>query len=168
MTSIFNIEIKESIDELKQLLSQQTSARYRDRIRALYLRQSGQVTSRHQLAEVLGCAESTLYRWFATYQCLGLSGLLKEKTSPGRPTTLTPQTLDCLRQHLSQPQGFSSYGEVQQWLQQQHQVQAAYSTVHGIVRYKLQSKLKAPRPRSLEADRQVQTTLKKNSLRSLR
>jgi transposase len=164
MTSVFDIEIQESAAQLKELLSNQTLARQRDRVRALYLRKTGQVQTRRELATLLGCNESTIYRWFCTYQSEGISGLLEMKTSPGKPSKLPPLVLEQLRQRLSERTGFDSYGEIQQWLQQEYDVQAAYATVHGIVRYKLQSKLKVPRPVSIEADPQVQDTFKKNFL----
>lgn len=164
MTSVFDVEIIESAENLKALLSDQTRARQRDRVRALYLRKTGRVQTRRELAGLLGCKESTIYRWFCTYQREGLEGLLQIKTSPGKPSLLPPDVLEKLRQRLTEREGFRSYGEIQQWLQQECNVQAAYATVHGIVRYKLQSKLKVPRPVSIEADPQVQDTFKKNSL----
>jgi hypothetical protein len=54
------------------------------------------------------------------------------------------------------------HGEIQNWLASEHNVQAAYQTVHGIVHYKLQSKLKAPRPVRIEADPEMQAKFKKN------
>lgn len=66
-----------------------------------------------------------------------------------------------LQQRLQQPQGFHSYGEVQQWLEQECEVQAAYKTVHKLVRYKLQAKLKVPRPKSLKQHPQAQELFKK-------
>lgn len=164
MTSVFDVEIQESAAQLKALLSDQTLARQRDRVRALYLRKTGQALSRRELAALLGCNESTIYRWFCTYQSEGISGLLQIKTSPGKPSLLPPDVLEGLRQRLQERSGFGSYAEIQQWLQQKYNVKAAYATVHGIVRYKLQSKLKAPRPMSIEADPQVQETFKKNSV----
>ena len=92
------------------------------------------MSSRRELAALLGCGESTLYRWLKTYSRQGLSGLLKVTTSPSRPPQLTQEALEGLRQQLQDPEGFSSYGEVQAWLEQHDQTQAAYSTVHGIVR----------------------------------
>jgi transposase len=89
--------------------------------------------------------------------------LLRIKTSPGKPSKLPPDVLEQLRQRLSERTGFDSDGEIQQWLQQEYDVRTAYATVHGIVRYKLQSKLKVPRPVSIEADPQVQDTFKKTS-----
>lgn len=164
MTSVFDVDIQESAAQLKELLSDQTLARQRDRVRALYVRQTGQAQTRRELAALLGCNESTIYRWFRTYQSEGMSGLLQVKTSPGKPSKLPPEALEKLRQRLKERSGFGSYGEIQQWLQQECDVKAAYATVHGIVRYKLQSKLKVARPVSTEADPEVQDTFKKNSV----
>ena len=161
MTSVFDVEIAESAEELKALLSNQRSARLRDRVRALYIRKASQAQTRRELAALLGCNESTVYRWFCTYQNQGISGLLQLKTSPGKPSKLPPDVLEGLRVRLRERQGFRSYYEIQEWLVQQYNVQAAYATVHGIVRYKLKSKLKAPRPVSIEAQQQVQDTFKK-------
>lgn len=164
MTSVFDVEIQESAAQLKELLSDQTLARQRDRVRALYLRKTGQTPTRRKLAALLGCNESTIYRWFCTYQRQGMSGLLQIKTSLGRPSLLPADVRQQLRQRLQQRQGFRSYGEIQEWLAKECDVQAAYATVHGIVRYKLKSKLKVPRPVSIEADSLVQDTFKKNSV----
>lgn len=161
MTSVFHVEIKESGEELKELMSHQTQARLRDRVRALYLCQIGQAQTRRELAAQMGCNESTIYRWFCTYQSQGLAGLLSVKTSPGSPSKLPPDVLSKLQQRLQERSGFQSYGEIQRWLEQECGVSAAYQTVHGIVRYKLQSKLKVPRPLSLEADPEVQAAFKK-------
>ena len=121
MTTFYDIEIHESVDELKQLLSQQTKALLRDRIRALYLKKSGQVSSRRELARMLGRDESSIYRWFCTYHGEGIEGLLEIKTSPGRPRSLPSDVLQQLRKRLSKPEGFHSYGEIQQWLKYTYQ-----------------------------------------------
>ena len=163
MTSVFDVEIVESAEELKTLLSNQSSARLRDRVRALYLCKTSQVQTRRELATLLGCDESTIYRWFCTYQKLGISGLLQLKTPPGKPSKLPPHVLEGLQARLQERQGFRSYYEIQEWLATQYNIEAAYATVHGIVRYKLKSKLKASRPISIEADPKVQDTFKKNS-----
>ena len=84
MTSVFNIEVKENKEELKKLLRTQTQASKRDRLRALYLHRTGQVKNRKEMAAMLSCAESTIYRWFKIYQKQDLQGLLAVKTSPGR------------------------------------------------------------------------------------
>lgn len=163
MTSVFDVEITESVGELKTLLSNQVDARVRERVRALYLRKIGQAQTRRELAALLSCNESTIYRWFCTYRSQGISGLLQLKTPPGKPSKLSPQTLEALRLRLQERQGFDSYGEIQHWLATEYNCDAAYQTVHGIVRYKLKSKLKVARPVSIEADARRQDTFKKNS-----
>lgn len=162
MTSVYNIEVSESAEELKQLLTRQTQASKRDRVRALYLHRTGQANTRQHLAAMLGCAESTIYRWFKTYQHQGLEGLLAVKTSPGRPRKIQGQALDELKQQLATETGFGSYKEIHTWLTQHHQLETAYSTVHGTVRYQLQAKLKASRPCSSQADPKGQEQFKKN------
>ena len=68
MTTVFNLEISESPQQLQSLLRQHQHARDRDRLRALYLRKTGQARTRRELARLMGCNESTLYRWFWLYQ----------------------------------------------------------------------------------------------------
>lgn len=97
MTSVFDVEIVESAEELKTLLSNQSSARLRDRVRGLYLRKTGQAQTRRELAALLGCDESTVYRWFCTYQNQGMSGLLQLKTPPGKPSKLPADVLEGLQ-----------------------------------------------------------------------
>ena len=162
MKSVYNIEVQESTEELKKLIRKQTKATKRDRLRALYLHRTGQAQSRRHMAAILGCAESTIYRWLKTYQNQGLEGLLAVKTSPGRPRTISGQALIDLKNQLKTRSGFGSYEEIQSWLAEQHQLETAYSTVHATVRYRLKAKLKASRPRSSEADPDVQDNFKKN------
>jgi len=46
---------------------------------------------------------------------------------------------------LTDAKGFASFGEIQQFLLEKHQVALSYSRVHTIVRYEMKAKLKAPR-----------------------
>ncbi len=58
------------------------------------------------------------------------------KSKPPLPVkpALIPETLmNQLRERLSQPQGFNSYGQIQEWLTQECQVVVAYKTVHKFV-----------------------------------
>jgi hypothetical protein len=60
---------------------------------------------------------------------------------------LPPAVFAQLQERLTTPTGFASYLEVQQWLRDAHGIELRYKTVHGIVHYQLQAKLKRPRPR---------------------
>ncbi|NJM74737.1 MAG: hypothetical protein HC852_01935 [Acaryochloridaceae cyanobacterium RU_4_10] len=67
---------------------------------------------------------------------------------PGKTPQIRGSDLEQLKHRLSQPVGFASYGAIQAWLSQECGLEGPYSTVHRTVRYQLQAKLKAPRPRS--------------------
>lgn len=87
-------------------------------------------------------------RWLGMYKSGGLSALLEVKQAPGNQSSLPMEAVSRLQERLKQPQGFSSYGQGQKWLELECGVSAADHTVHALVRYKLQAKLKKPRPLS--------------------
>jgi hypothetical protein len=81
----------------------------------------------------------------ARYESGGLAALLTIHKAPGKPSSLTPYVLAELKKRLADPAGFSSYGEIQRYLADPHQIHLSSSTVHGLVRYQLGAKPKAPR-----------------------
>jgi hypothetical protein len=50
--------------------------------------------------------------------CTDLSkgALLEVKRAPGKETIISSQAIASLQERLKQPEGFKSYGEIQQWL----------------------------------------------------
>jgi putative transposase len=50
------------------------------------------------------------------YRTGGLEKLLKEPPKTGRPKKLEIETVAQMQQELSDPEGFSSYQEIQLWL----------------------------------------------------
>ena len=73
--------------------------------------------------------------------------------------------MKALEQQLQQPQGFKSYRQIQQWLDESLGIEVQYATVHRLVRYQLQAKLKVPRTTNPKQDLQKFNNFKKNSLR---
>jgi hypothetical protein len=51
------------------------------------------------------------------YRRGGLKALLTIESSPGRPASIPKSAIAKLKQELSDPEGFSSYGEIQTWLE---------------------------------------------------
>ncbi|WP_049790818.1 winged helix-turn-helix domain-containing protein [Trichormus azollae] len=64
---------------------------------------------------------------------------------------------------LESPQGFSSYRQIVEWLEQEWHVRVKYKTVYSLVPYKLGAKLKVPRPISSSQDEQAINLFKKTS-----
>jgi transposase len=62
--------------------------------------------------------------------------------------------------------GFSSYGAIVEWLEQEHGQTVEYGTVYQWVRYRLGAKLKVPRPGSHQQDAVAVERFKKTSVPS--
>lgn len=119
--------------------------------------------TRQELSQRLERDESTVYRWLQRYKQNGIDGLLCVKTPPGKSGLIPAKVMSRLQERLSQPQeGFKSYSQIQEWLAQECNIIVAYKTVHKIVRYKFNAKLKVARPRSAKAKPEVQQAFKKN------
>jgi transposase len=139
-------EIVESADELQRLLRAERDIKRRQRLQALYLLASHQARTRQQVAALLGVHRHTVASWLQAYERGRLEGLLTYRVPvPTQGRRITAAALADLQQRLADPKGFASYGQIQTYLAEQHQVQLAYSTVHALVRYELKAKPKAPR-----------------------
>ncbi|MEH2316956.1 helix-turn-helix domain-containing protein [Nostoc sp.] len=121
----------------------------------LYWLKSGQVTSRQAIAKRLGLDEATdeatVTRWLRRYKDQGRSGLLCVKHDLGKKPIVSGENLESLNRRLSEPEGFQSYDQIQQWLISELGLNIAYKTVYQLVRYQLGAKLKVPRPKSADA-----------------
>lgn len=162
MGNLFKVSVSESLDEIKEVLNKQKTAKGKERMQMLYWLKQEESIQRQTLAKRLNRNESTIYRWLQTYKQSGIEGLLSVKVSCGRTSTIKGEPLNQLKARLSQKSGFAGYGEIQQWLEQTWGLKIPYSTVHRIVRYRLKAKLKVPRPRSKDSDLIQQQDYKKN------
>ena len=149
MTGVLNLNITETREHLKALLTQQKTAQGKERVQALYLLKIGQVKTVQDLAVALGRNRVTLQRWLQKYRSEGLDGLLEVKKSQGRKPAIPREAMEHLQKRLHESPAFHSYGEVKIWLQEQCGIQASYKVVHEAVRYRLKVNLKRAKPRSL-------------------
>lgn len=161
MSRVVKIEITETVEELHQLLKQQKTVSTREKIQALYLLQSKQVKTVKKLAEILGRPRITLQRWLKLYREGGLSRLLEQKKSPGRPKIIQEEIREELKQELADPQGFKSYEEIRTWIRAVAGIEVSYKVVHDTVRYQMKAKLKVPRPVNIKKEEKAEEEFKK-------
>ena len=153
MSRSISIEITESAEELKELMNDQTRAKFRERLQILYWIKTGRFRSLQDLSDYLGRSKSVIVKWLRTYRTQGLAALLEWNYHGGRRSKLSEAVLDSLQQRLNDPMaGFNSYKEVKLWLFEEQGLEIPYSTIHRIVRYQLHAKLKVARPTSLHRD----------------
>ncbi|WP_157135597.1 MULTISPECIES: helix-turn-helix domain-containing protein [Kamptonema] len=142
MVGVCKIEIAETAEELKSLLTKQKTASSFQKIQALYLLKSCQVKTVKDLALTIGVNRITVQRWLKKYRTHGLYGLLETKHSGGRKPAIPAKARADLKLRLSDPQkSFKSYAEIQEWLQQEYNINASYKAVYATVRYQLKAKL---------------------------
>lgn len=77
MSRTVKIEIKESEEELKEMMNQQTHARFLERLQMLYWIKTKQFESLQETADRLGRSKSVLVCWLRNYRRKGLTGLLE-------------------------------------------------------------------------------------------
>jgi transposase len=161
MARRFNLEINESTEYLFKSLKKARTACEKERLQMLWWIKTRQVTQHQELSQRLGRDGSTVTRWLQKYRQGGLCKLLEVKASPGAVRKIQGEMLSRLVEKLQCPKGFSSYGQIVEWLEQEFNVQVKYKTVYRLVRYELKATLKVPRPVSKEQDEQALSLFKK-------
>ncbi|MDG4594125.1 MAG: helix-turn-helix domain-containing protein [Candidatus Contendobacter sp.] len=153
MSRPLHIEIHESAEELRRIMNEQTRAKFRERLQILYWIKTGFCNSLQELADHLGRSKSVIVKWLKVYRTEGLAGLLQWNYHGGRRSKISEAMVAALQLRFNDPaQGFHSYGEIQQWLLQEYEVDIPYSTVHQVVRYRMKAKLKVARPTRIHRD----------------
>ena len=139
--------ITESADELQHRMKSELDRKKRQRLHAFYLAASGQARHRQEIAALLGVHRHSVAAWFRAYAAGGLDyALCSQRPLPPVHQRITATAFTALQEKLQDPRGFASYAQIRVWLAEEHQVSLAYSSVHELVRYKLQAKPKRPRP----------------------
>ena len=152
-------DITESSTELKERLRGESVGYKKQRLTALYLLQSGNAKNRKQVADLIGVNRQTVGHWLDAYQAGGLQQMLSRRYPPGRVPLLCQAQLQALRAELDKPSGFSSYGEIQQFIADSYQVEMSYKAVYSLIHDKWGAKLKVPR-KSHEKKRDTQRRLR--------
>lgn len=162
MSRVIKIEISETVDELKNLLNSTENQKVKERIQTLYWLKSEQIKSENAIANLTGKHRTTVSRWLRSYRTGGINAVLVKGKSTGRSRKLNSEIEQSLKQELQDEQGFSSYKEIQTWLQVVHDVEMSYTGVHQLVRYRLKAKLKVPRPVHIKQEEGAVEDFKKN------
>lgn len=138
--------IAEHAETLKQRLHSEPDGRKKPRLQMRYLLASRQAQTRQHAAQLLGVHRTTIGHWLALYAAGGLDALPARYVSAGQPLSLPPHVRAASAQALRQPTGFASYEALRQWVTQTSHLDVKYHTLSTIVRTKVKTTLKVPRP----------------------
>ncbi len=161
MANKFKVEIQETVEELDHRLERAITAVSKEKLLLLYWIATKKIKTREELATMLKRDESTIYRWLKAYKQGGITSLLTVKKAPGKTPHIPPEVREKLIKKLQEPEGETSYGKLQIWLEKECGIKVSYKVVHDLVHYKLKSYLKVPRPQSNKVNEVAQTNFKK-------
>lgn len=162
MARPFKLEIKESAEELAERMRGSRNAQQKERLQMLWWVKTGQVTQHQELGERLGRHDATITRWLYKYRQGGLNALLEIKQAPGKTAMMSAEVQASLKAELAQEHGFRSYGEIVDWLAQEHGLVMEYGTVYDWVHNRWGANLKVPRPQSVKQSPERVMDFKKN------
>lgn len=163
MSRNFHFEIKETKTELLLQMKDETNVRKRERLQFLYWYKSGLAITREQIAGLLGRSLSVVTKWMKRYMEGGLKKLLTMDYQGRKSSRKIPgDAIEELAIKLEQKEGFGSYQEIQEWLKKEYGIDAAYSTVHKLVKYDLNASPKVVRPFSEQQNPAMVEDFKEN------
>ena len=139
-------KIKETEEEIREMLKSEPQVKRQNRLQALYLIVTKQAKSRSKVGEMLGFNRNTISEWFSVYEVGGLEKLLDIYKPGGAKAKITEAAKTEIRAILATEKGFRTYKEIHQFVVKKHQIEVSYRAVHNVVRYKLGAKMKSPRP----------------------
>lgn len=153
MGRVKEIIIKESPSALLKLIREETRSLVQARLQALYLYQSGQAADYAGISEQVGYERHTVGKWFRDYSQQGLRACQQLEMGKKSGSVISGKALEELEAKLSSATDyFTSYKQIQQWLQAEHHIELSYAHVHRYVRYTLKAKLKVVRKSNLKKD----------------
>ena len=108
MANKVKLEIKETVDELKELIRDSDNIQVKERLQVLYLLKSGQVTTLKEASKILLKDISTVSRWVKWDREGGLTKLVNIYQPQGKPCSIPALIVEKLKERLADPKGFQS------------------------------------------------------------
>jgi transposase len=139
-------KIKESAEEIREMLKNESQVKKQNRLQALYLIVTKEAKSRSKVAKILGFNRNSISDWFHLYEVGGLQKMLEIAKPPGAKPKMTSEAIAEIKEVLATQRGFRTYKEIHQLVVNKYQIAIGYGGVHKLVRYKLEAKAKSPRP----------------------
>lgn len=162
MAGVTSIDVKESLEDLVEWLRQAETPTAKERLQVLYWLKQDNAPRISVIAKAVGKHRNTLQTWLSMYREGGVEGMLAIKKSSGGVRKIPQWAEDALAKRLADAnQGFSSYGEVQQWLAQTLGIEAEYHAVYQMTHYRLKAKLKVARPQNSKQNLEQRQAFKK-------
>ncbi len=141
-----NPDIKEESEELRKMMLSEKDGRIKERIHILYLFKTGICKTIRELSETTGRGRNTVSSRIKKYKDGGTGLLCIRESSPGRPSVLTDDEKNIIREKPDDVSVFGSYNEIYEHVEKETGKKIKKKTLYHICHYKLNAVSKVPRP----------------------
>jgi transposase len=122
--------IRESEKQLQEMMRKESKVQKRERIQMLYLLVSKQAKNRKEVARLLGVYRETVGDWLRLYESGGIERLLEIKPKGGKVSSLPKEVIEAIKDKLSNPEGFTTYHQLQHWVEQEFKINTTYWVIY--------------------------------------
>lgn len=164
MANSKDVLVKETAEQLKQLLKQQSKQIFRNRIIMLQqIKKAELALSKNELAELVGVNHNSIQKWRRLYESGGISALLEHKQGGKRKVVIDTVTHAAIEKKLKSPSdAFISFEELRRWVDKHFIPGIKYVTLNAYVKKHFGAKLKAARKSHIQKDAAAVDDFKKN------
>lgn len=156
MPKYANTDILEDKETLINLHTRHKGEKERKRIKMLLHLKLNTFRTRDELAKELNISKRTLERWITKYKQEGIAELLSKESRNRESKFINGTIKEELEKRLNSPKGaFTSYVDIQNWLNQEYECDIKYSTLYYFLRNHFKTKLKVPRKSNINKDEQA-------------
>ena len=156
MNKTHNLEINESLSELKKIRAKQRTLLKQKRIDCLIYLKGTKFKTRQELATYLGIHIRTQERWLTKYKTGGISNLITDLPNNRPSKIITPEIHEALKSKVNNSNApLLGYWEAQQWFEDEFGVKINYHWLRKYLITHFGTKLKSPRKSHYKKDKQA-------------
>jgi transposase len=146
MGKIASLDISESLIELKELVSKQTTLKGEKRVKALIYIKTKKFKTRQEVSASIGVHIRTLERWVETYKLFGIDQMISDKLKNKQSKIITSEIHLGLSQRVNDPLNpFLGYWDAQIWVNETYGIDIKYQRIREYLKQHFKTKLKSPR-----------------------
>lgn len=151
------LDIVESVSELKKLLIKQKTIKGEKRVKCLIEIKADRFETRQDLADYLMVHIRTLERWVNDYKHGGVTEMLSDKPKNKQSKIITPAIHKGLEQRVNNPHNpFLGYWDAQNWVKLEYGVDVKYQRIREYLKQHFKTKLKTPRKSHYKKDEEAE------------
>ena len=147
------LDIKESVSELKTLLSKKSTLKEEKRLKSLLLIKTGEFETRQQVADSVCVHIRALERWISNYKDGGIDQMITEKPKNKGSKIITSEMHTALLSRVNDPNNpFLGYWDAQDWIKKEFGIDVKYQRIREYLIQHFKTKLKTPRKSHYKKD----------------